>query len=174
MSGATDLLAHLRPCPITVTFDGVDYTIAAMDAIEWIVLIDGQAPDLHRIFPILAGQEAIEHVEDALWDGRVTSDDVGKVGLYAIGAAADRPWWVVLRLISAASAAWDLVHVNRAVGMSLAGWLDEVWSRIMDRIDPKKKAGWVSEITSTPKGWEQEVDFDDEERAFMAAMKAVA
>lgn len=173
MSGATDLLAHLRPCPVVVTFDGFDYTIPAMDAIEWIVRIDGEAPDLYAIFPTLAGTEAIEHVEDALWDGRATSEDVGKIGLYAIGAAADRPWWVTLRIIHAATSAWDVVHVNRAAGMSLAGWLDEVWSRIMERIDPKKKAGWLSEIESTPEGWESEVDFDDEERAFMAAMKAV-
>lgn len=173
MSGATDLLAHLRPCPIIVTFDEVDYTIPAMDAIEWIVRIDGPSPDLYGIFPKLAGREAIEHVEDALWSERADAEKVGRVGLHAIGAAADRPWWVALRIIQAASSSWDVVHVNRAAGMSLAGWLDEVWSRIMERIDPKKRAGWVSEIESTPKGWESEVDFDDEERAFLAAMKSV-
>lgn len=173
MSGATDLLAHLRPCPIAVEFDGAVYTIPAMDAIEWIVHIDGESPDLYAIFPRLAGEDAIEHVEDALWDERVNSDDVGRVALAAIGAAGDRPWWVVLRLLQAVKSAWDVVHVNRAAGMSLAGWLDELWSRVMERIDPKKRAGWVSDITSTPKGWEGEVDFDDEERAFLEAMKSV-
>lgn len=173
MSGATDLLAHLRPCPIDVTFEARTYTIPAMDAVEWIALIDGDAPDLYEIFPTRAGHSALEHVEDALWENRVTQQQVGDVALEAIGAAADRPWWVALRIIASAKSSWHSLHVNRAVGMSLAGWLDEVWSKIMERIDPKKLAGWVSEIESVPKGYEGEVDFDDEEKAFLAAMNAV-
>lgn len=173
MSSASDLLAHLRPCPIEVTFDQVPYELPALDAVEWIALIDAPNPDLYEIFPGLAGSRAVEHVEDALWDGRVTPDDVGKVALAAIGAAGDRNWWEVLRIIHAAKSAWDVVHVNRASTMSLAGWLDELWSSIMNHIDPKKRAAWVSEIQSPPKGTDEEVNFDDEERAFLAAMKAV-
>lgn len=173
MSSATDLVAHLRPLAVQVDFAGVTYTVPAMDAVDWLILIDGPAPDLYEIFPGRAGREAIDAVEDALWEGSVTSDDVGKLGLEVIAAAGDRPWWVVLRLIHAAKDAWSIVHVNNAVGVSLAGWLDQVWSKIMERIDPKKVAGWISEIESTPKGWEGTVDFDDEERAFLAAMNAV-
>lgn len=173
MSSASDLLAHLRPCPISVIFDRVIYELPTMDAIEWIILIDGPSPDLYEIFPALAGQQAVEHVEDALWEGRVSPDDVGKVALAAIGAAADRPWWEALRIIRAAKDSWSVVHVNRAAGMSLAGWLDELWSKIMENIDPKKRAAWITEVQSPPKGADVEVDFDDEERAFLAAMKAV-
>lgn len=173
MSSVSDLLAHLRPCPIEVLFDGVTYTIEAMDAIEWIVLIDAPHPDLYDIFPTLAGPQAVEHVEDAIWEGRATSDDVGKVALAAVGAAADRPWWLALRIIHAAKGSWDVVHVNRAQGMSLAGWLDEVWTQIMAHIDPKKRAAWVHEVETAPRDLVQEIDFDEEERAFLAAMKAV-
>lgn len=173
MSSASDLLAHLRPCAIEVVFDGKTYTIEAMDAVEWIVLIDAPNPDLYEVFPRLAGPQAVEHVEDALWEGRVTSDNVGNVALAAMGAAADRPWWQALRIIHAAKGSWGTVHVNRAQGMSLAGWLDEVWSQIMKHIDPKKRAAWVHEIETPPKGLVQEIDFDEEERAFLAAMKAV-
>lgn len=173
MSSASDLVAHLKPLPVQVDFAGVTYTIPAMDAVEWIILIDGPAPDLYEIFPGRAGREAIDAVEDALWEETTTSDEVGKLGLEAIAAAGDRPWWVVLRLINSAKDAWSIVHVNNAGGMSLAGWLDELWSKIMERIDPKKINSWISDIESTPKGWEHTVDFDDEERAFLAAMKAV-
>src|SRR4029450_10961704 len=75
---------------------------------------------------------------------------------------------------AAARDAWDIVHVNTATGMSLAGWLDDIWSNIMNHIDPKKKAGWIGEIESPPKGVDAAVDFDAEERAFLNAMKAVA
>lgn len=173
MSRASDLLAHLRPCPIEVDFLGVTYTIPAMDAIEWISMIDGQHPDLYEIFPVLAGGHAVAAVEDALWDGTADRDDVGMVGLYAIGAAGDRDWWVVLNIIRAAASSWSIVHVNTAAGMSLAGWLDQVWSKIMDHIDPKKRAGWITDVEKPPKGLKTEIDFDEEEAAFLNAMNAV-
>lgn len=173
MSSVVDLLAHLRPCPVYVVFEDREYIIPAMDAVEWIILIDGPQVDLYEIFPVLAGAQAIDHVEDALWDGRADSDKVRRVALEAIGAAGDRPWWTVLQLISSAKSAWNIVHVNNASGMSLAGWLDEVYSKIVAHIDPKKKGAWESDINRPPKGWAEEIDYDEEEQAFMNAMKAV-
>lgn len=173
MSRASDLLAHLRPCPIYVDFLGRTFVIPAMDAVDWVALVDGQHPDLYEIFPVLAGPEAIEAVEDALWEGDADRDDVGQVALNAIGAAGDRDWWVVLNIIRSATSAWSIVHVNRAAGMSLAGWLDELYSKIMEHIDPKKRASWISEVEKPPKGLKQEIDFDEEEAAFLAAMNAV-
>ena len=118
----------------------------------------------------------MEHVEDALWEARVDHDAVAKVALSALGVAADRPWWVALRIISAARQSWDVLHVNQAVGVSLAGWLDELWSKIMAHIDPKHKTGWVIDVEKIPKGWETDkpLDFTEEEQAFLAAMKQVA
>ena len=173
MSSASDLLLHLRPCAIEVTFDGAVYTIDAMDAVEWIIHLDGPHPDLYAIFPKKAGDVAVEHVEDALWEERVTTDQVGQVGLDALSVAADRPWWVALRVIFAAKESWSIVHANNAAGMSLAGWLDQVWSNIMAHIDPKKRAAWITDVESPPKGHAAEIDFDAEERAFLNAMKAV-
>jgi hypothetical protein len=173
VSSVSDLLLHLRPCALEVTFDGAVYTLEAMDAVEWIVHLEGPHPDLYAIFPTKAGLAAVEHVEDALWEGRATTEDVGEVGLAAIALAADRPWWVVLKLLAAARESWSIVHVNKATGMSLAGWLDEVWSKIMEHIDPKKRAGWITDIESPPKGIKAELDFDAEEQAFLNAMKAV-
>lgn len=173
MSSVSDLLAHLRPCKITVVFLEAEYTIPAMDAVEWIALIDGPHPDLYDIFPKLAGADAVQHVEDALWEELATPDEVGEVALAALAAAADRPWWVVINLIRSAASAWDRVHVNGAVGMSLAGWLDEVWSKIMEYIDPKKRTKWISDIETPPKKIAQEMNFDAEEQAFLAAMNAV-
>lgn len=173
MPSASDLLVHLRPCKTQVSFEGQVYVIPAMDAVEWIVHIDGEVPDLYEIFPVLAGQDAIEHVEEALWEGRTTHDEIGQLALDALGVAADRPWWVALKLIGSARGSWDVVHVNSAAGMSLAGWLDELWSNIMARIDPKHKASWVLEIEKPPKGIKAEINFDEEEQAFLQAMNSV-
>lgn len=174
MSSASDLLLHLRPCPLSVEFEGVVYTIAAMDAIEWVAILDGPTPDAYEIFPMLAGRDAVAHVEDALWEERATLAEVAELGRAAISTAADRPWWEVMNLLGAMKGAWDVVHVNDAAGRSLAGWLDEVWSKIMSHIDPKKKAAWINGVQTPPKNVAVEIDFDAEEQAFLNAMKAVA
>jgi hypothetical protein len=173
VSGATDLLLHLVPCRLEVDFHERRFVTRQLDAVGWLRLILAEPFDLYEIFPRLAGVEAIEHVEDLLWAERVTSDDVAKVGLEMITTAGDRPWWVTLRLINSARDAWDKIHVNNAEGMAFAGWLDEIWSQMMNRFDPKKVNSWIAEIESPPKGFESSVDFNAEERAFMAAMKAV-
>lgn len=144
-----------------------------MDAVEWIVLLDAPHPDAYEIFPMLAGADAVSHVEEALWEGRVTGDDIARLGQDAISAAADRPWYVVMNLLASVKQAWSIVHVNGAVGMSLAGWLDEVWSKTLAHIDPKKKASWINSIESPPKGVATAIDFDAEEQAFLNAMNAV-
>lgn len=145
-----------------------------MDAVEWIAILDGEHSDAYEIFPGLAGADAVAHVEDALWEERVTPEQIRDLALEVVGMAADRPWWVALRTISSAKTAWDVVGVNRAQGMSLAGWLDEVWAKIMNHIDPKKKPAWLSDIESPPKGTAAEINYDAEEAAFLNAMKAVA
>lgn len=173
MSSGRNLLLHLRPCGIEVRFEDTWYVIAAMDAVEWIALLTADPLDMYDVFPLLAGQAAVEHVEDALWEGRVSTDDVQRTGLEVVSAVGDRPWWVSLRILHACAESWDVIHVNSATGVAFAGWLDEVWSKILTHIDPKKRAGVISDFESTPAGWESEVDFDDEERAFLNAMKAV-
>lgn len=173
MSSASDLLLHLRPCAINVSFEGRWYTIPALDAVDWVVHIEGDHADLYEIFPVLAGQEAIEHVEEALWEQRVSSQEVGDVAFQALSLAADRPWWLALRILASARDGWHIVHVNRAVGMSLAGWLDEIWTNIINHTDPKKLAAWIGQMETPPKGLSAEVDVDAEEQAFLNAMKAV-
>lgn len=173
MSSASDLLLHLRPCALQVPFDGAWYTVRAMDAVEWMVLLEGEHADAYEIFPGLAGGDAIAHVEEALWEERATSEQLRHLALEVVGMAADRPWWVALRIIHAAKESWDVVGVNRAQGMSLAGWLDEIWRKIMEHIDPKKKAAWISDVESPPKGLKTEINYDAEEAAFLNAMKAV-
>ena len=173
MPGAADLLIHLTPCPIIMVVGGQEFVIPAMDAVGWVRAVTATPLEPYRIFPILAGPDAVDAVDDALWNGILSEEDLLKMGLEAIGVAADRPWWVALRLISSVSKSWNHLHVNHAAGMSFAGWLDEVWSKAIALMDPKHRASWEHEIDNPPKGWETDVDFNEEEKAFMAAMRAV-
>lgn len=174
MSGpsASDLLVHLQPCPVEVELAGRVFTIPALDAVGWVRLL--LPVDTYEIFPVLAGQEAIDLVEDMLWEGEISPDELAKIGLDVISTAADRPWWTAMKILLSAAQAWDRVHANNAAGLSLAGWLDQLWSNMVPYIDPKKFTAVQVDLATPPKGWESEVDFDAEEAAFMAAMKAVA
>lgn len=174
MSGpsASDLLVHLQPCPVQVELQGRTFTIPALDAVAWVRLLLPIEP--YEIFPGLAGQDAIDLVEDMLWEGELTADELTRIAMDVISTAADRPWWTAMKILLSAAQAWDRVHVNNAAGMSLAGWLDQIWSKMIPYIDPKKFTAVEVDLATPPKGWETEVDFDAEEAAWMAAMKAVA
>jgi hypothetical protein len=155
-----------------MTLGGREFTIPALDAVEWVRILTAAPLDTYAIFPILAGPEAVEAVEDAAWDGGLDEEDLVRMSLEAIAIAADRPWWVVLRLLSSVAGAWEHLHVNNARGMSLAGWLDEVWSKAVSIMDQKHRPAWEHQIEFPPKGWESSVDFNEEEKAFMSAMRS--
>lgn len=172
MSGASDLILHLVPCPLEVILLDRAFTIPAMDAVDWLRILTIPGLSAYDVFPVLAGPDAVEFVEDVLWDELATDGEITRLGFDVISAAADRPWWVAVRIVASVAEAWDRVHVNQAAGASFAGWLDEVWSRIMSLMDPKRVVGWVGSVEAPPEGWEAEVDFDAQERAFMAAMRS--
>lgn len=171
MSAADDLLIHLVARPIEVDFLGTTFTIPARDALGWLELIIDLDP--WQVFPVQAGQRAVDETIEALWSGQVEIEELTKIAMEVISVAADRPWWEALRIIHVAKDAWDIVHVHQVNDRPLAGWLDEVWSRILQHCDPKKRASFIGQVTEVPKGWADDVDFSGEERAFMAAMNAV-
>jgi hypothetical protein len=157
---------------VEVSLLGRSFEIPALDAVGWLRILTAKNLDLYDIFPVMAGQDAIELVEDALWDHLATDEEITRIAWDVISTVADRPWWVVLRILASVPDVWDRLHVNNAAGMSFAGWLDEVWAKIMNLMDPKRVTSWVASVEAPPKGWETEVDFDAEERAFMAAMRS--
>lgn len=173
MSSGSDLLSHLVPCEYRITFHGLVFDFPALDTIEWLRLILADPLSLYVIFPEKLGPAAIEAVEDLLWNEQATIDEVETTALEILAAAADRPWWTALRLINLARNSWEIVHVNSAQGVPLAGWLDQVWSKALTHCDPKKITALRQEMDTPPKGLKVEVDFDAEEQAFLNAMKAV-
>lgn len=175
----SDPLVHLIACPITITFRDRTYTIPAMNTTEWMRILGGENVDLYDIFPTLAGSEAIEHVEDVIWDELDGSDEVRRLACEIITVAGDRPWWVTVRLVGLLRDDYKLLGGDLALAgirgdVPLAMWLDCLWSLVLRRIDPKKVTSWVHQVETPPKEWQEETDVEAEERAFMAAMRAVA
>jgi len=169
----------MAPCDIRVTFGEDQYLIPAMTAHQWCQILLGEPFDPYDIFPLLAGREAIVAVEDAIGDDKVPTEDVARVALEIVTIAGDRPWWVTLRILKVAGEVWDRIGgtlVREGVDgrrLPLAAWLDAIWSLLLTYVDPKKSASWVHQMEETPKGWDTALDFDEQEQAFLAAMRSV-
>lgn len=179
MSRETNPLVHLIPCDVDIEFGDNIYTIKAKSALEWMVLLLDEHLIAYSIFPILAGEEAIVAVEDALWEGRATTEQINDLAMDVVDAAADRDWWETIRYLNILRGAWDTIGASLlAKGadpakMSLAGWVDLIRLTCIQHCEPKKLAGFLGQIETPPKGVAAAVDFDAEERAFEAAMRSV-
>lgn len=174
----SNILMHLAPCVIQVNFEESEYHIPAMTAHQWCQIILGDPFDPYDVFPLLAGTDAIIDVEDAIDHGRQTSEDVTRVAYEVITVAGDRPWWVTMRILAVATQVWDRIGgtlVREGVDsrhLPLAAWLDAVWSIMTSHVDQENRAPWLHQMEAVPTGWEAEIDFDEQERAFIAAMKS--
>jgi hypothetical protein len=174
----SNILVHLAPCEIIVNFDDSDYPIPAMTAHQWCQILLGDPFDPYDVFPLLAGADAVIDVEDAIDRKTYGPDDVSRIAHEIITVAGDRPWWVTLRMLSVAAQVWDrigAVLVREGVDsrhLSLAAWLDAIWSIMLSYIERDNLQSWLSQMEVAPTGWADEIDFDEQERAFIAAMKS--
>lgn len=170
---------HFVPCDIDIEFDGVTYTITARSALEWMTTLLDERLIPCNIFPILAGGEAVIAVEDAIWDGKATPEQVNDLAMDVVSVAGDRDWWETVRYLNVLHGAWDTIGsslVARGADpakMSLAGWVDLIRYICIQHCDPKKLAGFLGQIEAPPKGAAAAVNFDAEEKAFEAAMRSV-
>lgn len=107
-------------------------TVPALSAAEWLdaLMKLDDSLFLDDIFPGLLSDEDSAMVMDAYFNEKITPLDMEAVACQVIAAAAGRPWWVALRMISVIRANWDVIGGEFAlqgvnpVHLSLAGWLD--------------------------------------------------
>lgn len=178
MAGPSNILVHLAPCDIRVTFADSEYVIPAMTAHQWCQILLGEF-DPYNVFPVLAGAQAVMDTEDAIDRGGESAEDLLRVAMEIITVAGDRPWWITTRILDVATQVWDRIGatlVREGVDsrhLPLAAWLDAIWMIMLAYVDREKLAAWRHQIEAPPRGWESEIDFDENEQAFLAAMQAV-
>src|SRR5262245_1912587 len=105
---AGDILAALKPRPIHVPIVDRDLIITARPAIDWLDVFLEDRWTLLDIVPGLCDSEdegvsAMGHVETALLDGSLSLEDFEECVYEVITAAAGRPWWTALRLLTYAT-----------------------------------------------------------------------
>ena len=152
----TSAVWALKPWPITVQIGHEQVTIPALSAADWLSVLMEDPIDLEQVFPGLADAEDL--VDEALFEGQLSLDDLYDIGLDCITAASARPWYVAIRLSQIAQAGWDNLGGELALAgvdasrMPLAQWFDALHLIILRTMDPKSHTMFHSQLEMPPPG----------------------
>lgn len=157
-----------------VDFNGKEFTIPAMSAADWLALLMDQNLTAQQIFPGLLSNEDQAELEDLLHAGKVDLEEFLDVGLEVVTTVSGRKWWVALRLILVAQGSWealggDMMMKADPTRLSLAGWLDVLFTLIVRNIEDAKRTMFLMKLETVPEGWEDESEESEmSASAFMA------
>jgi hypothetical protein len=169
-----DPLASLRLAPVEVVLPHAVAIVPAMTAGQWLeVLSVGSQLWLDDVVPGLCEDPQV--VEDALWDGDVTPDDVGDLALDVVSAAAGRPWWVAMSLIMVAWNNWDALgpELSAAVDadrVPLGAWLDVLLPIIVNHMERSAAQMFLLRLETPPPSAREEAVVEIPADAFLAMM----
>lgn len=138
-----------------------EWGIPALCAADWLQVLMVEDFDPEDVFPGMLSESDRVQVEDQLHHGILLLEDVHHVSLEIISQISGRPWWVALRLIQSARAAWDalggdIVRKADAATLSLAGWLDILFLVLVRAIDDDKRDMFLLKLQAVPPGWEED------------------
>ena len=138
-----DPIQSLRPWPVVVTCCGRDVEIPALAAVDWLVILMPEDPQLDDLFPGLLPTEEADWVEEQILAGKLDLGDFQDLLFDVIETVSARKWWVTLRLVDIARRSWDAIGsemllrgVDAAV-LSLSAWLDVLLLTMLQSMDPK-------------------------------------
>jgi hypothetical protein len=151
----TDPVWSLRPWPVEIDLGPRVVTIPALPAADWLVHLLLEV-DLDAIFPGLLPSDEEELVEDMLYDGRLSLDQLDRLFLDVIGTVSARPWWVALRLVAQVRANWAVLGADMTLRgvdptrLSLSAWLDVALLTIMRHISAEDSTMFTLQLEMAP------------------------
>lgn len=152
-----DPLAPVGNWDLTVELGGKSWTIPAAPASEWLIVVLGGQAD--ALLDLIA--ESTDLIEDALYDGDLSWEDLETAHHEAIEAASGVRWWEAQRLLALALD-WDgvggelLIRGFDLEEKSLAQICAAVWRMATRGAEEKDRNKIIFEIEKPPPG----VDYD--------------
>ena len=145
-----DPVWSLKPWPVSVAVNGRDLLFPALTAADWLSVFMTDSVDLDDVIRVLAvdGEQLL--LDEGL------GEELYEACLEAITAVAGRPWWQAMRLISVATANWNVVGGEMLYRrllpdeMSLAAWLDVLLITIIKLMDPKHVTMFLLKLEQPP------------------------
>ena len=154
----TDPIWSLQIWPVTFTLAGQDFTIPAIPASGWLEELMVENVNLIEVLEELLPWSELEELRDLMWEDAFTLPDLHDLLLEVISAVTGRPWWISMKLITAARLHWDFLGAElalrgvRADTISIAAWLDVALLTIIRNIDPEKATMFTSQLEMPPPG----------------------
>lgn len=178
-----DPLASLEPFGLEVEVAGRDFLIPALPAVNWLRILLDDSPSIDTILPGLAGPECRTHLYRAMMLGQFSTDEWKTLIWDIIEAVSGRRWWQALNLVNAMKEPdnWSQVFGHlllRGIDVrqvSFAAWLDATSALVMENMDKDERIKFQLAIDTVPDevSAEDAIDDAEQERAFLAMMKAV-
>ena len=151
----SDPVWSLRPWPVEIDLGSRVVTIPALPAADWLTHLMGEVnPD--AVFPGLLSADEEELVEDMLYTGVLSLDQLDRIFLDVVSAVGARPWWVTLRLVAQVRANWAVIGADMlvrgvdATRLSLSGWLDVALLTLMRHIRPEDSTMFTLQLEAPP------------------------
>lgn len=173
-----DPTSSLRPFELIVTLGGVDYTIRAAYADEWLTILLERELDLSDIIPGMVTEEEQRDLADAAWRGDISDEEIEQACFEIIKETSGRDWWWVLHLLWSAAGAWMIVYgrmVSQGVDptrIPLGAFLDAMYLMFVQNMDKEQRSEFDRMLEQPPQGveFEEAVDEDAEASAFLNMM----
>lgn len=158
-----DPLAPVGNWDIEVELAGKTWTVSAAPASEWLLVVLGGQPEM--LLEMIAEDTA--PIEDALYDGELSWDDLEAAHRETIESASGVRWWEAQRLLALALD-WDglggelLLRGFRLEERSLAQTCAAAWRLATRSADDKDRNKILHEIEKPPPGVDYEAVVDEE------------
>lgn len=145
-----DPIWSLRPWPVVLVFDEVEFDVPALTAADWLpYLMDF---DLDT-FVMEMLPELDEYIAD---QGEVDMEALQDAVLDLITVVGARSWWITVRLVGVVKGAWHIIGPDmrqRGVDLatdSLAMWLDIALVSVLSNMDKKDTTMFTMKLESRP------------------------
>lgn len=178
-----DPVASLAPAGVVVSLGGVEYSIPALPALNWLRIFLKEEYSILEVVPGLIEPEADrDKIEDLIAIEELTFTEISEAALDAITIASGRDYWVTVKFLAITRMSWDTVGAMMARlnidarQVSLAAWFDAAYHVAREIIASGKDGQqhlvrFVSELEAPPPGVEIEFDEEFEAAEFERAVR---
>lgn len=168
-----DPSASMAPFTIKVEVAGRVCTIEPEPAATWIALL--VSGDYEGILPGLLDDEDAEGLDEALWSGELSANELREAILDVITVVSGRDWWWALNLLAVCRSAWPQMygtlvrHGFNAHVEPFAAFLDALYSLCVEEMPEDRRRSFDTALDQAPAGY-RTINEEGEAHAFLALM----
>lgn len=171
-------LGSLRNWDLIVSLGGREYTLRPATAEEWLSILLEPDIDLSDILPGMLDDEDQSDLEETVFAGQVTEEELTGTALEVLTEAAGRDWWWALKLITFATGAWSVIYgrlLTQGIDpakLTLGAFLDAMYLTCVQNMSKENRSSFDRELEAPPPGVaiEEAINEEAESASFLSMM----